>query len=489
MSRLRFTCMSAATMVALAALTLNSLAQPPGRNGGGPGGGPGGFFGRGGGPGGPGGFGGSLLMLASNPAVQADIYMKVKDKQKAQIKNLNDKFAQQSRELRGQMGGGQNAQGKGAGANAQGKGGRRQGQNGQGNGDGQGNGNGQVAQGTGAVGGGFGGYGGGFGGYGGGFAGGFGGYGGGFGGQVQVPNGQGINPNQGQGGGGGRGNRGPGGQQDPERAQRFAMMRQAMDELTQSAESSLAKILDKSQVIRLKQIQLQLQGPGVVLREDMMEKLGIDESQIQMLQEIRSDHRDAQRENGRARRDIMQAVFAKATPSQNNGQNADDAANGGNGGNNANGNGRNGGRGNRGRPDPEVMKKVMADPQVQAQMEQMRAQDDKLENQFTVAINKILTPRQRALYKKMLGPPFDRSKMGGGGPWGGTRGNTATAKGGAAAGKTTTTTAKADSDDEADEATPAAKPAAPAPAKTKATTAPRRKSLRELRGSSDSNDQ
>lgn len=87
----------AATMVALAALTLNSLAQPPGRNGGGPGGGPGGFFGRGGGPGGPGGFGGSLLMLASNPAVQADIYMKVKDKQKAQIKNLNDKFAQQSR--------------------------------------------------------------------------------------------------------------------------------------------------------------------------------------------------------------------------------------------------------------------------------------------------------------------------------------------------------------------------------------------------------
>ncbi len=275
----------------------------------------------------------------------------------------------------------------------------------------------------------------------------------------------------------------------PSAAQRFAMMRQAMDELTQSAESSLAKILDKSQVIRLKQIQLQLQGPGVVLREDMMEKLGIDESQIQMLQEIRSDHRDAQRENGRARRDIMQAVFAKATPSQNNGQNADDAANGGNGGNNANGNGRNGGRGNRGRPDPEVMKKVMADPQVQAQMEQMRAQDDKLENQFTVAINKILTPRQRALYKKMLGPPFDRSKMGGGGPWGGTRGNTATAKGGAAAGKTTTTTAKADSDDEADEATPAAKPAAPAPAKTKATTAPRRKSLRELRGSSDSNDQ
>jgi hypothetical protein len=501
MSRLRITLTSAAILVAMAALTLNSLAQPPGRNGGGPGGGgPGGFFGRGGGPGGPGGFGGSLLMLASNPAVQDDPYMKVKDKQKAQIKALNDKFSQQSREIWGQMGGGPGGPGgPGGGQNAQGKGGRRQGQNGQGNGNAQadanqqgdanGQANAQAAQGNG-----------GFGGFGGGVGGGFGGFGGGFGGQIQNPNAPGVDPNQGQGGGGGRGNRGPGGQpQDPERAQRFAMMRQAMDELTQTAEASLGKILDKSQVARLKQIQLQLQGPGAILREDMMEKLGIDESQIQMLEGVRSDYRDAQRENGRARRDVMKAVFAKANPNQNNGQNADDAADGGDGGNNANGknangnNGRNGGRGNRGRPDPEAMKKAMEDPQVQAQMEQMRTQDQKLENQYSVSIAKALTPRQRALYKKMLGPPFDRSKMGTGGPWGGPRGNgpgnPATAKAGATNAKTATTTTKANTEDEADEAAPAAKPATPAPAKTKATTAPRKKSLRELRGSSDSNDQ
>jgi len=475
MSRLRITLMSAALMVALSALTLNTLAQPPGRNGGGPGGGPGGFFGRGGGPGGPGGFGGSLLSLASNPAVQED--MKVKDKQKAQIKSLNDKFNLQSREIWGQMGGGPGGPGgpgggpggPGGGQNAQGKGGRRQGQNGQGNANGQvdGQADGQIAPGNG-------------------------GFGGGFNGQVQDPNVPGFDPNQqGQGGGGGgRGNRG---QQDPERAQRFAMMREAMDELTQTAEASLGKILDKAQVTRLKQIQLQLQGPGAILREDMMEKLGIDESQIQMLEEVRSDHRDAQRENRRARGDMMKAVFAKAIPNQNNGQNGDDAANGGNGGNNGNGNGRNGGRGNRGRPDPEVMKKVMEDPQVQAQMEQMRTQDDKLENQFSMAIAKVLTPRQRALYKKMLGPPFDRSKMGGGGPWGGPRGNgpgnQATAKGGATAGKTASTTKAAEPDDEADVASTTAKASTPAPAKAKATTtAPRKKSLRELRGSSSDSD-
>ena len=83
------------------------------------------------------------------------------------------------------------------------------------------------------------------------------------------------------------------------------MMREAMDELTQSAEASLGKILDKTQVTRLKQIQLQLQGPGAILREDMMEKLGIDESQIQMLDEVRSGlpHRPARERSSAPRRD------------------------------------------------------------------------------------------------------------------------------------------------------------------------------------------
>ena len=71
MSRLRITFTTAALLLALAALTLNSLAQPPAGGGGrgGRGGGPGGGFGGpGGGFGGPGG--GSLLQLATNTAVQ-----------------------------------------------------------------------------------------------------------------------------------------------------------------------------------------------------------------------------------------------------------------------------------------------------------------------------------------------------------------------------------------------------------------------------------
>ena len=56
MPRLRFAFMSAALLLALAALTFNSLAQqPPGGRGGGGGGPGGGFGGPGGGFGGPGG--------------------------------------------------------------------------------------------------------------------------------------------------------------------------------------------------------------------------------------------------------------------------------------------------------------------------------------------------------------------------------------------------------------------------------------------------
>ena len=102
MSRLRITFTTAALVLALAALTLNSLAQPPGGGGGGGRGGRGGGFGGpGGGFGGPGGN--TPLQLASTPAVQTD--MKVTEKQKVQIKSLSDKYNAKRQEFFGQMGG------------------------------------------------------------------------------------------------------------------------------------------------------------------------------------------------------------------------------------------------------------------------------------------------------------------------------------------------------------------------------------------------
>jgi hypothetical protein len=227
----------------------------------------------------------------------------------------------------------------------------------------------------------------------------------------------------------------------------------------------------------------------------MIDKLQIDEPQQEMVQEVMGERREAQRETRRARGEVMKTAFAGlARNPGNNRQNSDENANGQNGGNGGNGqnggNGRNGGRG-RGF-DPEAMRKAMEDPKIQAQMEEIRGQDEKIDNQFTLAVNKILTPRQRATYKKMLGAPFDRTKMfPAGGPWGGRRGNgpgQANAKNAPSSAKAAPAGNAGNTSDDDEGTSTAAKPAASAPAKTKATTTPKRKSLRDLRGVSDDKD-
>jgi hypothetical protein len=251
------------------------------------------------------------------------------------------------------------------------------------------------------------------------------------------------------------------------------MFRASEQELTQNTESALAKILDKTQVARVKQIQLQLDGPDALLRDDMIEKLNMTDEQLEQIRELRNERRQASREVQKSRGEF----FAKLMPPPDN--NAQNGGNGQNGGNQR----RGGGRGNF---NPEAMKKAMEDPDNQKQMEQFREESSKIDEQFSATVyNKVLYPRQRNTYKKMLGAPFDRSKMGGGGPggWfmpGGRNGGAnAAAKAGATPGNTKPA-AKPDSDDDAEPA------ATTAPAKTPAVTAtPKRKSsLRDRRGSS-----
>jgi hypothetical protein len=176
-------------------------------------------------------------------------------------------------------------------------------------------------------------------------------------------------------------------------------------------------------------------------------------------------------------------------PGNQNGDGGQNADNGG--GNNGGGNGGNGANGNRGnnrRFDPEAFRQFMEKPEVKAKMEEFRTAQEKLEGQFGTAVNKVLSPRQRANYKKMLGAPFDRSKMGGG-PWGGGpggRGGPGTQANAKAATKSAAAKPTGDDDESGDDGaavrTPTAKPAAPA------ATKPRPKSLRERRGLGGSSD-
>jgi hypothetical protein len=257
-----------------------------------------------------------------------------------------------------------------------------------------------------------------------------------------------------------------------------------MTQLEQGSEQSLAKILDRSQYSLLKQIQLQLAGIPGLLQPDMVEKLNLNEDQVAQIQNLLAESGRARMENGRARFDMMKQAFPDAF-NPNNGQNGGPPNGGGQDPNGQNGGGQNGngnGRGGRNRPnfrDPafrEAMQKFMDQPDTKAKMEEIRAQDEKLQNQLTAAVNRVLTKRQAAAYKKMLGATFDLSKIWGGpgqGPGNrGRNGNPANASN--AAGKTQASGAGNGGD--AATAKPAAKGNSSSTAKAK------RKSLREQRG-------
>ena len=122
----------------------------------------------------------------------------------------------------------------------------------------------------------------------------------------------------------------------------------------------------------------------------------------------------------------------------------------------------------------EAMQKFMEQPEVKAKMDDIQAQTDKIQKQLTSAVNRVLGKRQAALYKKMLGAPFDLAQVRGGPGGRGPGGRNANQAG---ASKTATKAQASGSDDEdSDSAKPAAKTTKAAPAKSK------KKSLRELRG-------
>jgi hypothetical protein len=481
MYRFRHVLITVAMVAAFSAIASSAYAQPGGGGGGGGRGGRGGFGGFGGFGGGPGGFGGgpggrgggSVLSLALNAAVGEEI--KLKEPQKVKLQALQETVNQRRQQLREQMfpqrQRGQNNQGGGRNrnnANAQNGGGGGQGGGGQGGGGGFGGG----GQGGG------GGFGGGGQGGGGGFGGGGQGGGGGFGGG-------------GQGGGGGqfRGGRGRG-QMDPEMAARFEQSQQAMATLDQDTDKAVARILDRGQFSRVKQIQLQLQGHRVLLQPDMIEKLTLGEDQVVELRQLLNQSNQAEGETRRARMEMMREGLPSlfANNGQNGGGQNAGAQNGG--GQNAgaqNGGGQNGGRGGgrggRGGPnfrDPavqEAMQKFMEQPDVKAKMEQFQAQTTKIQNQLTAAVFRVLGRRAATAYKKMLGAPFDLTKIRGG-P-GNSNGNTNQTN-------ASETTTKAQASENEDEEAAPAKPAPAAKAKSTPTPAKaKRKSLRELRGLGD----
>jgi hypothetical protein len=190
------------------------------------------------------------------------------------------------------------------------------------------------------------------------------------------------NNNNNNGGRGGRGgnNGGPGGGGQLERQ----MMTMAMDQLEAEVDAKMLKLLSAAQKVRLKQIQLQQEGARAFTspNQEVVARLGLTEEQ---LAEINSTNREIQGNQ----RQAMGELFASFAPTDNNG--------GGNGGG--------GGRG--GRPNMQNL-----DEATRAKFD-TAMQNLQTQNSATTmsAIGKILTKSQKATYEKLIGAPFDVSKL------------------------------------------------------------------------------
>jgi len=276
-------------------------------------------------------------------------------------------------------------------------------------------------------------------------------------------------------------------------AQNFQMMREAMQQLQNQSESELARVLDKNQVKRLKEIQLQVEGPAAVLRADVAERLEINEEQHEEIQGILTQANAARRELMRTNFQFVRSQMptqpaggnppaadgqpdpnAAATPAAGQVGQAGQPGQGGRGG--RGGRGANG-QHNRPRFDPEAMQKIMEQPEVKAKMEETRKEQQQLRDREYAMVYKAMDRRQVSLFKKMLGKPFDVESVTGGFFRGGPGGRRNEANGSA---NQTTAAAKTDTA----KTTPAASAdsSAASTSTTKSATIPRRQSLRERRG-------
>lgn len=240
-----------------------------------------------------------------------------------------------------------------------------------------------------------------------------------------------------------QGQRGQNNQQGGRGGFDFTAMRDAMQKMATDAESDLAKILTADQRQRLAEIALQVEGPTAILnRADIGKKLNLQNQQITKMTQVKQLADQKQQE---LRTQMMASMgFGRGGPGGGPG------GPGGPAGGNAGGFGR--GRGgnqpggnqpnqpnqqaNQGRPNQGQQPApgaAMTDAERQKRrdemtknMEKVREQTEKLNEQLDAAILKLLTKRQSDAFKKMNGEKFDvdsimetMPQMGRGGPGGG----------------------------------------------------------------------
>jgi hypothetical protein len=153
--------------------------------------------------------------------------------------------------------------------------------------------------------------------------------------------------------------------------------RQAIEEsagaIREQTDAALKKILKPAQFSRLQQIDLQAQGPLVIVRPDVARALNLSSDQVEQAQTVIDQARSTGREQMmRSGREFFESL---QTNNSNNQQPP---------------------------TDPEAMRE-----RFQTHMEQMRTSAQGLEDSAVQQVTRILTKAQRTKFNAMLGPPFD----------------------------------------------------------------------------------
>jgi hypothetical protein len=158
--------------------------------------------------------------------------------------------------------------------------------------------------------------------------------------------------------------------------------RQAMEEnaatMQEQTEAALKKILKPAQYSRLQQIDLQTQGPLVVVRPDVARALNLRSDQIEQAQMV------IDQATNQGREQMMQSGRAFFESLQNSNNSSND------------------GKPSLMNTDPEVMRE-----RFQTHFENLRTSAQGLKDQAAQQVTRILTKGQRTKFDALLGAPFD----------------------------------------------------------------------------------
>jgi hypothetical protein len=169
-----------------------------------------------------------------------------------------------------------------------------------------------------------------------------------------------------------------------------------IEDLRRENEEALSRIFDKRQRERVAQISLQLEGLMAVTRPEIATKLNLDEYQLQQIQDLKEQY-EANRGELHAAQEERFSLRANAFRPKPDGPRPSAA-----------------------RPRPESEAAVGkagrasagAEPKrEESEGERMKRESDELGVRFARELNKVLTRRQKTVFNRMLGEPFDLTKV------------------------------------------------------------------------------